>query len=137
MMKVKQNGDVVVITVTGELHVAMTYDFTDVLVRFSDVCDEFQINMGGVARISQGGLSVLAMFVSHIKRHGRAISITRYSHEVAEQLAFSPLFNDVLTPQPKQQVGSEKVIAMPSTPYRLLRHNGGEGATLQHAATVA
>lgn len=96
MIQLEQVDDTLHITVSGQLRIAMVYEFTEALMRYADRCSIYCLDLGEVSAISDGGQAVLIMFVNHASQHGKVVRLTGCSREASRHIFRFPILHALL-----------------------------------------
>lgn len=99
MIKTHQVNGTLHITLSGRLAISTVYELTDILTHVADSCEEYCLDMCHITAVSDGGLSVLAMFARHAHRLGYPVRLVGSSLELTRRLAATPALQGVIMPR--------------------------------------
>ena len=99
MIKTHQVNGTLHITLSGQLAISTVYELTDILAHVADSCQEYCLDMCRVTTVSDGGLSVLAMFARHAHRLGYQVRLVGSSRTLIRRLAAIPALQGVILPR--------------------------------------
>jgi hypothetical protein len=90
---------------------SVLYELTEALTRYAEYCHEYCLDLEAVDDISEGGMVLLSMFVSHAQRHGQALRINGCSAIASRAIVQIPVLGTLLH-------SSGKIGAKPAHLYR-------------------
>ena len=96
MIKTRQVNGTLHITLSGRLAISTVYELTDILTHVADSCERYCLDMCHVTAVSDGGLSVLAMFARHARRLGYHVRLTGCDRALIQRLTAIPAMQGLL-----------------------------------------
>lgn len=108
MLRVYNIDDTLFVALSGRLDLGLVYEFAEAATLVTDSCTTCWLDVRQVTEITDGGLSLLTMFIRHTQKSGLQLHLESNDIAISRRIAAIPMLHQLLpcARQDRQRDGS-------------------------------